>query len=157
VAARQNRSILRHEGAHQLFHTYGVHSDHGAERLWLIEGLASYFETGESEPSYRREELQGNKPGARKMPFSQLVNWSQGFAALGADTEVGLAYAKSWLLVDYMMRVHRAGFFDYIRFVRDPANEAELRETEPFHVLSRFAGRTSEQLEQDLQSELASL
>ena len=43
-ARRQTLLTVRHEGAHQLFHTCLIHSAHRAENDWLIEGLAVYCE-----------------------------------------------------------------------------------------------------------------
>ncbi len=44
AATIETRRTLRHEGAHQLLYTYGVHSRHRGENEWLIEGLATFFE-----------------------------------------------------------------------------------------------------------------
>jgi hypothetical protein len=165
---RANRAILRHEGAHQLFSTYGVHSEHGAEHPWLIEGLAEYCEDEGGGARERRAE-EARRRGLRSS-FAELVNFTstkdfrgptdelRRKAGVGPDTEiVAAAYAQSWFIVQHMMRNHRDGFFEYIRFVRDPANGRELGTAPRFDVLSRFVGRTSEELERELQREHARL
>ena len=71
---------------------------------------------------------------------------------LGESRVVVLAaYAQSWFTVQHLMRNYRDGFFEYIRYVRDPANQRELGMAPRFDLLSRFAGRTPEELEHELQ------
>ena len=50
----------------------------------------------------------------------------------------------------HLLRNHRDGFFEYIRFVRDPTNQRELGRVPRFELLSRFVGRTSPELEREL-------
>lgn len=152
MAGRVNRMILRHEGAHQLFHTYGVYSEQGVEHLWLIEGLATYFEERESQGiKLRVQELKEIK-NPRALPFATLVNFASrdGISSLGNKTEIDLFYPKAWLVVDHLMRKHREPFFAYIRYTRDPANAAELRDTDHFEALSRFLKLRPEELEHEL-------
>ncbi|NQZ60097.1 MAG: DUF1570 domain-containing protein, partial [Lentisphaeraceae bacterium] len=42
---RNTLRTLRHEAAHRLAHLHDLHSRRGFEKLWLIEGIAQYFET----------------------------------------------------------------------------------------------------------------
>lgn len=159
VAEQANRAILRHEGAHQLFFNYGVHSEHGAEHPWLIEGLASFCEEGFASSGQRAEEARGRK---RRSTFAALVDFEsmEDFGALaangrqgsgGSSDAVGDAYAQSWFLVHHLMRNHRVGFFEYIRFVRDPANAREIATTPRFVLLSRLVERAPKKLERELQ------
>jgi hypothetical protein len=152
---RQNRLILRHEGAHQLSFTYGVHSEHGAEHLWLIEGLASFCEAGLTGASEERATDSGSWGR-----FAVLVNFADkaGFGGLAEGRQRGpqeqvvdAAYTQSRFLVEHLMRNHRDGFFEYVRFVRDPANRRELRRVPRFELLGRFVGRTPAALERELQ------
>ena len=156
IAERANRMILRHEGAHQLFHTYGVHSEHGSEHLWLIEGLAAYCEEREGTGrNLRVEELQA-VPDARALPFPKLVNFASrdGIGSLGGASEIDLFYPKAWLVVDHLMRKHREAFFAYVRHVRDPAHQAELEDAEDFEVLSRFLNLSADELQRELERAL---
>lgn len=156
IAERANRMILRHEGAHQLFHTYGVHSEHGVEHLWLIEGLASYCEEGDGQQvKMRIDELKAvGNPYA--LAFPKLVNFAsrEGIGSLGSQAEIDLFYPKAWLVVDHLMKRHREPFFAYIRYVREPANEAALEETSDFALLSRFVGVPEKQLQGELERAL---
>jgi hypothetical protein len=159
IAGRANRMILRHEGAHQLFHTYGVHSDEGVEHLWLIEGLATYCEERENQGvNVRAKELQAS-PNPHALPFATLVNFASrdGISALRNETESDLFYPKAWLVVDHLMRNHREPFFAYIRYTRDPANQAERRDTDDFETLSRFLKLRPEELERELDRALGEI
>ncbi len=147
------RRILRHEGAHQLFSTYGVHSAHGAEHLWLIEGLAVYCES----PSFgsRPDELLSQiKEGL--ISFPSLVNFSdrRGFGELGNDKVVNAAYGMSGLITYYLMQPrHRADFFKFIELLQDPDEADRIREIPRFELLSKTVGMTPEQLEKRLVAE----
>lgn len=166
-AARANRAILRHEGAHQLFFNYGVHSEHVAEHPWLIEGLASFCEDRfGGEDGGRADDARDRK---RRASFAALVNFesqtdfggrsdSGRGGGLGPNADVvGDAYAQSWFLVQHLMQNHRDAFFEYIRFVRDPANRRELRRASRFELLSGFLGRAPRKLERELQRAHAEL
>ena len=159
MAGRVNQVILRHEGAHQLFHTYGVHSEQGVEHLWLIEGLATYFEERESQGMRLRVQELQTVPNPRELPFATLVNFASrdGINSLGTKTEIDLFYPKAWFVVDHLMRKHREPFFAYIRYTRDPANQAELRDAEHFETLSRFLELRPEELERELNRALGEI
>ena len=156
IAERANRMILRHEGAHQLFHTYGVHSQQGVEHLWLIEGLASYCEERDDQGTKMRVEELKAVPDPHALPFPELVNFAsrEGINSLGGQAEIDLFYPKAWIVVDHLMKRHREEFFAYVRHVRDPANEAVLNETSDFALLSRFLGVSQEQLQSELERAL---
>jgi hypothetical protein len=155
IAVRANRMILRHEGAHQLFHTYGVHSETGAEHLWLVEGLAAYCEEQDGQGSMRVDELKAvADPYA--LSFPRLVNFArrEGINSLGDQAQIDVFYPKAWLVVDHLMKRHREPFFRYIRYVRDPANQAALDDADDFELLSRFVGVSQEQLQSELERAL---
>jgi hypothetical protein len=151
-AEEQTRMTVRHEGAHQLFFTYGIHSRHHAENSWLIEGLASYYETappGGPQPK-RRELLKSSLRDHNLIPLADLVNSRspRGLYAFWGDRRVHLAYAQSWALVSFLMREqHRERFFDYLRYVRDPANIDELAGTPRIDLLAQSLGLKTDELE----------
>jgi hypothetical protein len=152
AAERANRVILRHEGAHQLFNTYGVHSMRGAEHLWLIEGLAAYCEERDDGATRVRIEELRAAGDASKLSFRKLVDFAarEGIGELGDAADIELFYPKAWLIVEHLMRNRRDAFFAYIRFVRDPENEAAVARGSDFDRLSRFLGQPPAQLEREL-------
>jgi hypothetical protein len=122
-AKSMNERLIRHEGAHQLFHAYRVHSRYGLEPTWLTEGLAQYCETADIGRYHAL--LAGRVTRARKtgqlLPLKKLLNHrdSSGFFALG-ESNVELAYAESWALVYMLMQDDfRTRFFDYVKSYRD--------------------------------------
>jgi hypothetical protein len=148
--------ILRHEGAHQLFHTYGVHSDSGVEHLWLVEGLASYFEEKDGQATKMRVDELRAVGNPQALAFPKLVNFAsrEGIGSLGSQTEIDLFYPKAWVVVDHLMKKRREPFFAYIRYVRDPANEAALDDASDFALLSRFVGVSETELQGELERAL---
>lgn len=149
---QETRRLLRHEGAHQLFDAYGVHSERGAEHLWLIEGLASYCENRVlgSQPIDAIAEIQDALNRGGLISIEKLVNYGDptGFNGLARQAEVGTLYAQSALIVDYLMHPeHREAFFEYIRLVRDPANRARLHKSSRMKLLASTLGITPQELE----------
>lgn len=161
-ANQSNRKTLRHEGAHQLFYTYGVHSNHHAENLWLIEGLAVYCENVRigNRPLSRIGSLREAASLQRHIPFPKLINFRspRGFGGIGpSDDAVLQAYAQSWFVVDFAMRRHKDGLFDYIRYVRDPRNVGPLGKQSRFATLSRFLDMRPSELDRALNDDLKRL
>jgi hypothetical protein len=125
-AKSMNERLIRHEGAHQLFHAYHVHSRFGLEPTWLTEGLAQYCETpeiGRYHATLADRVLRARKAG-QLLPLKTLLNHRDpsGFFALG-EGNIELAYAESWALVYMLMQDgFRDRFFDYIKSYRDIEN-----------------------------------
>ncbi len=151
LADSQTLSAIRHEGAHQLFYTMGVHSRLRTEGEWLIEGLAGYCETpgmGERDEPRLRLLKQAYDDGSL-IPLGELVNLrsQDGLMHFRAPRRVELAYAQAWALVQFFMQPdYRARFFDYIRFLRDPAQFDAVVEATPLAVLCRRMGLRPEEL-----------
>jgi hypothetical protein len=138
-----NERLIRHEGAHQLFHAYHIHSRYGIDPTWLVEGLAEYCETAEIGRYHftLAERIAQARATGRFLPLKTLLNHRDpsGFFALGkANLEV--AYAESWALVCMLMQDdYRNGFFDYLRSYRDLADDraATAQAVDPVIVLER--------------------
>jgi hypothetical protein len=145
------RQTLRHEAAHQLFYSCGIHSRHRAEPDWLVEGLASYCET---EPmgalNHARIELLLESPyEPARLAFDRLVGRRHdgGLPAHDLSAEAELFYSRSWSLVHLLMQPeHRASFFDFIRLVRDPARQPDLQAPDPAQRLARQLGLAPDDL-----------
>ena len=151
----QNEAIdlttMRHEAAHQLFFTFGIHSQHRVENEWLIEGLASYCEPpelGGVVPDQLRR-LEDALSQDTIIPITDLVNHrSEG--GLLAYKPAELAYAQAWSLVHFLMsNERRAAFFAYIRYLRTPQSFSEISEKSRIEILCRYLGISPTQLDQD--------
>jgi hypothetical protein len=137
----QTLATIRHEAAHQLFYTCGVHSGFRAEHDWLVEGLASYCET---EPigawdEERARALREAQARGYWIPVAQLVNRrnAAGLQSFGAPL-VDLAYRQSHALVRYLMQPERREkFFGYMDYLRQPANLREVAREPAWDLLCR--------------------
>jgi hypothetical protein len=125
-AKSMNERLIRHEGAHQLFHAYHVHSRFGLEPTWLTEGLAQYCETpeiGRYHATLADRVIHARKAG-QLLPLKTLLNHrdASGFFALG-EGNIEVAYAESWALVYMLMQDEfRDRFFDYVKSYRNIDN-----------------------------------
>ena len=149
-AEAQTKATIRHEGSHQLFFTYGVHSRHRVENDWLIEGLACYCETpqiGQIDPG-RLRMVKAALQNGHAYPLRTLLVARDGFADMGTDERVSLAYSQSWSLIYFLMqRENRPRFFAYIRYLREPINLEAIRKREPLDLLAETEGWSAPELE----------
>ena len=165
---RQSRQIsttvLRHEGAHQLFHTLGIHSSFHAENVWLMEGLAVYCE-GDRPGAILRPHVQQILASVREgknIPLAELVNHrsARGLLAFDETRSQGgaLAYAQSWALVHYLLHTsHRPKFEAFLRYIRMRENLREVAVTPQMDILLRFLQMEEDALEQNVRRHLAGL
>jgi hypothetical protein len=146
-----NLRILRHEGAHQLFHTSGILAE-GATPGWLAEGLAQWYET--LAPGSVSFELSSRLKAAlerqRLIPLAELLGHrsqsQQGF--YDGDRQANLAYAEAWSFVRLLLQPSRQEkFLDYLKHLRRLENTPDLRRTPPLDLLCRFLGGTPAELE----------
>ncbi len=149
-AEEQTLSSVRHEGAHQLFYTLGVHSETRMENEWLVEGLATYCESANigDFDAERAGVLRKAAAEDKLIPLEELlaVRHSTGLMSLKDSDRISVAYSQSWLLVHLLMRPpYRTGFFNYIRFVREPSNWGEIQHADPLALLCRFLGVSPDQ------------
>jgi hypothetical protein len=137
-----NERLIRHEGAHQLFHAYHIHSRYGLEPTWLTEGLAQYCETpeiGRYHATLAERVTRAHRAG-QLLPLKTLLNHrdASGFFALG-EGRIELAYAESWALVYMLMQDDvRPRFFDYVKSYRDISTYRQItavERTEPETLL----------------------
>lgn len=133
-ARLETLSTLRHEGAHHLSYTYGVHSWIHAENAWVIEGLASYFEgphPGQPTPSHLISLLSLDKdnrmPGLDKL---MSIRQPESFEAELPGVKAYEAYALSWSLFHFCMQeAYRENFFHYLRELQAPSSIRSLMGT----------------------------
>jgi len=150
---------VRHESAHQLLFTLGVHSQHRIENEWLMEGLASYCETpelGGIDP-LQANLLQYQRQRGRLIPIRDLVNHRSDRGLL-AYKPAQLAYGESWSLVHFLMQdAYRKDFFAYIRYLRDTDSFQAVRREERFLTLCRHLGLSPGELEREWMTHVQSL
>ena len=152
-ARQETVSTLRHEAAHHLSYTYGVHSWIHTENGWLIEGLASYFESTlslnmnlELVDSLQRLKRQNRIPPLSKlMDVRQPLHFEQELPGIKSHE----AYALSWSLFYFcMLPENRDGFFTYIRNLQNPKDIGWLMATPRIEILSVSLGLRPDELEE---------
>jgi hypothetical protein len=158
-AKTMTERLIRHEGAHQLFHSYRIDSRSGLEPTWLTEGLAEYCETDRMGGYHAAlaERLAKLRKSKSLLPLSTLLKHrdSAGFFSLGEDA-IDAGYAQSWALVYFLMQdKFRSGFFNYIKHYRDikdaPSAPAE-ENTDPAELLESCLKIKLESLETQWQT-----
>lgn len=142
-AREQTLRSLRHEGAHQLLFSLGVHAAEAPCGEWLYEGLAAWCEVSPI-GSFNSERVATLKDARDKgiwIPLEDLMSRRSpsGFLGMEEPARIALAYAESWALVSYLMEhPRRSGFFEYLRFLRSRENWDEAYAASPLTLLCRF-------------------
>ena len=160
-AEMANQRVLRHEGAHQLFHTSGILVE-GATPGWLAEGLAQWCETrvpGAVE-FVLADALKGALENDKLIPLADLMGHQsrkdQGF--FDGDRRIALAYAESWGLVRLLMRPpYQEKFFAFLKQLRRPEAARDIRRTAQLELLCRFLGMTPEEWDKHWKNSIARL
>ncbi len=155
-------ATLRHEAAHHLSYTYGIHSWHHSENAWLIEGLAVYFEP--SSPGtpllpHLSTLLRLSEEG-RIPPLASLVNIRQpeNFEAELPGIQAYEAYALSWSLFHFCMSPpHRERFFAFLRMLQSDQQLREVAQTPQHLLLARALGFSPDELDHAWRLHLSSL
>ncbi len=83
------------------------------------------------------------------MSLKRLVDFDSyaGFFTLGSTEQIALGYSQSWALVCMLMEKHRLEFFDYIKYIRDPANTDKTRWKSRYAILLDKLGISAQNLE----------
>lgn len=118
-----NVATVVHEATHQVAYNTGLHVRLADNPLWLVEGLAMYFETpdlrsrsgwrslGKINP-FRVAQLRADAPSR------EPVNWE---TLIGSDAELNdadtaaSAYARVWALNYFLIQSHRDRYVQYLK------------------------------------------
>jgi RHS repeat-associated protein len=151
-AKLETRATLRHEGAHHLSYTYGVHSWIHTENGWLIEGLAAYFESNDPEKTdaVYLETLLFLEMQQRTPRLSNLVEIRQpeNFSTELKGLEAHEAYALSWSFFHFcMLPENRPAFFAYLKMLQDPPDLRDLIQQPRTRLLAEHLGMSIAELE----------
>ena len=157
AANHESRKVLRHEGAHQLFFTLGIHSDHLAENPWLLEGLAQYYEEGVPGTIPRSHHTRLRPPEADDLVSLEALitlRSHQGLHAFEDPEQISLAYVRAAALVRWMMTPdNRPRFIAYLKAIRDPANVWTAATEDRLTLLANAFGETRDGLLERLRAE----
>lgn len=123
----QNIATIIHEGIHQIAYNTGFHHRHNRNPLWLVEGMAMYFEAPDADSktgwkgagNINRERLEHfSKMYTRRQPDAlvRLVTQDDYFRNAGTAND---AYAEAWALTYYFARAKSTSYVKYLRLVND--------------------------------------
>jgi hypothetical protein len=133
-------TVIIHEGTHQLAFNFGIHVRHGFHPVWLVEGLATYFEAADAKSvegwsragqlnPHRLAHLATILPKLKKGFLHRLTTNDELFYNTSTN---GDAYALSWALTYYLMRAKQTSYIRYVRAVQarglNPVDEKERLE-----------------------------
>ena len=162
IVERTNRLAVQHETAHQVLFNAGVHVFGAQNPGWLVEGMATLFETppsssgagmgatnqmrledfrrclGAGEPSgrIRPEDLEVAFASGKFLRLHELVGDARLFSRRD-DPNLVHYYSEAWSLVCYLQRQKREQFAEYLRLLsrRKPGEP-----TTPRRELADFEG-----------------
>jgi len=140
ISARLTDTIV-HEGTHQVAFNTGLHQRIGANPKWVVEGLATVFESpGIRHPSQRGS--LGNRVNAGRLKrFRQIAakRYQRGSLTRLISTDKAFrsnvldAYAEAWALSFYLIETRPR---DYVRFLKTIARRDP---TQPYSAAERLA------------------
>ncbi len=120
IYREQNITVTIHEGTHQLAYKTGIHNPYIRNPLWLVEGLAMYFEAPgwtdwEGPGQINQNRLQRfieNTHSQSPVKLKALIASDRPFELSGSLARD--AYAASWALFYYLTNRHHEKLFDYM-------------------------------------------
>lgn len=140
-----NVATMVHEATHQFAFNGGLHTRYADNPLWLMEGMAMFFEVPDLEskagwasigkPNKSRVAMFADwyKTGQRpKDSLKTLVQDDKRF--IDPDTAL-IAYAEAWSLTYYLIMRRRDDFTAYLKMV---AEKPRLKYLEPEERLAEF-------------------
>ena len=131
-----NINVTIHEATHQLAYNCGIHNRYYNNPVWLVEGLAMYFEAaaqsrwnkpGEIHPQRLELFIRSCQTG-QAIPLETLIKQDKLFSTQKADADI--TYATAWALFYYLVWQQQEKLFDYmydlsLRMSEDPYNAEE--------------------------------
>jgi hypothetical protein len=113
------QNTIRHEATHQWFFAQGLHHGFTLDRLWLVEGLATYYEQAQigSINPFRQKAISQHIKSDTLLPLAQVMK-ENGTFDFKDEEYTHLYYDQSWALVYFLMKNHREAFKAYLLYVQ---------------------------------------
>jgi hypothetical protein len=154
-----NIATVIHEATHQIAFNSGMHTRYADNPLWLVEGMAMYFETPDLSSKsgwktvgavndLRLEQFQ-EFAARRRKPVS-LATLISSDARFTDSDEMGDAYAEAWALSHFLIQRKKEAYVKYLGML---AAKPRLVIDSPEERLAEFRAAFGADLEQ-LNSEL---
>jgi hypothetical protein len=154
-----NIATVIHEATHQIAFNSGMHTRYADNPLWLVEGMAMYFETPDLSSKsgwktagavndLRLEQFQ--EFAARRRQPDSLVTLIASDARFTDSDQMGDAYAEAWALSHFLIQRKKEA---YVKYLGTLAAKPRLVFDSPEERLAEFRAAFGADLEQ-LNSEL---
>lgn len=153
----QNISTVIHEGIHQIAFNSGFHNRHARNPIWLVEGMAMFFETPDL--SSKR-----GWSGVGNVNRERLERFSQTFPRRTKDTLTRLllddglfrdpntahdAYAEAWALTYYLCKSKTRSYVKYLRIINARPPMAPYTSEERLRDFKTAFGKSPEEIDMD--------
>jgi hypothetical protein len=154
-----NIATVIHEATHQIAFNSGMHTRYADNPLWLVEGMAMYFETPDLSSKsgwktagaindLRLEQFQ--EFAARRRQPDSLATLISSDARFTDSDQMGDAYAEAWVLGHFLIQRKKEA---YVRYLGVLAAKPRLVIDSPDERLAEFRAAFGADLEQ-LNSEM---
>ncbi|QDU64145.1 hypothetical protein Pan216_50340 [Planctomycetes bacterium Pan216] len=152
----QNISTVIHEAVHQIAFNTGFHKRHVLNPLWLVEGMAMYFEAPD-------RDARGGWRGAGKVNRERLERFSKMYPSglipleqmiiddtvfRQADT-ANDAYAQAWALSYFLAKSKTKSYIKYLKILYEREPMVEYTPEERLADFRTAFGKSPEKLEVD--------
>ncbi|MFO0946338.1 MAG: DUF1570 domain-containing protein [Planctomycetota bacterium] len=121
----QNVSTIVHESIHQIAYNSGFHNRHVRNPVWLVEGMATFFETPDLD-------AKGGWGGVGNVNRERLERFQQRFSSRPKDSLRRLilddtlfrqpdtandAYAEAWALTYFLCKAKSKSYVEYLKIL----------------------------------------
>ena len=146
----QNVSTIVHEATHQIAFNCGLHNRLADNPVWLVEGMAMYFETPDLKNQAGWQKV-GQLNAMRMRDFREYVTTSRPANALrtlivddqqfqNAETALD-AYSEAWALTYYLIKTHRTEYVKYLEKLTQRQLLKEMSEEERVEEFEEYFGK----------------
>lgn len=122
----QNISTLIHEAIHQVAYNSGFHDRKLVELpLWLVEGMAMYFETTDVNAKHGWKGGKTVNPGRAELFRRSCRNFKKGFLEdllvrddlLRDPATAAEGYALAWTFTYFLLKTHQKEYMEFVKLV----------------------------------------
>ncbi|MSR57416.1 MAG: DUF1570 domain-containing protein [Planctomycetaceae bacterium] len=122
AAAPFNVATIVHEATHQIAFNSGMHVRYADNPLWLVEGMAMFFETPDltSRTGWKTAgavndlRLGQFRKQLERRPADSLTTLIQSDARFTNPDQMGPAYAEAWALSYFLIKARKKAYVEYL-------------------------------------------
>jgi hypothetical protein len=152
-ASLSNVATIVHEATHQIAFNCGMHTRYAENPLWLVEGMAMYFETPDVRSAAGWKTLgKINTPRLRtfqeylrqRRDGDSLASLISGDKRLSEQETAPEAYAESWAFSYFLIKTKRKQYTEYLKLL---SKKSPLKFGSPEDRLKEFRSIFGDDLE----------